>query len=413
MLSQPEVDERELRTREEARIPEEPRVSLLDILLILARRKRVWITCGLVCGVAAAIISYVLPVSYRAEADILPPQQATSSAAMLMGQVGNMLGMSGAAAGLGMKDPDDIILAILHSRSVADGLISEFDLAKVYGQKYTVRIEAALKSHSKIVATPDGVISIKVDDRDPKRAAAIANGYVEQLYKQNGRLAVTEAGQRRLFFEDQLAKEKDALADAEVALKQTQMKTGVIELQGQTELALRSVAELRAEISSSQVQLESLLASETPNNPDVLRLQEQIAALHRELDKAQSSKSGNVEQNVQAALPTSAVPAVALDYVRKLREVKYHETLFQLLARQYEAAKIDESKEAPAIQVIDSAVPPEFKYWPPRMLLTVAFTLIGLFVGGLWAIAIEVFHRNLEDPEQASKWASLKRAIWS
>lgn len=387
----------------------ESRISLFDILIVLARRKWVWIGWCLGFGLLGLGVSYLLPVEYRAETDILPPQQATSSAALLGNQLGSLMGFASQGA-LPLKNPDDIIVAILKSRTVADALVKRFDLCRVYRQKDPTRAALALAGNSKIDSDLSGVITIKVEDRDPRRAAAIANGYIDELHAQNDRLALTEAGQRRLFFERQLAKEKDALADAEVALKETELKTGVIELQGQTALALRSVASLEAEITADEVDLQQLMTSDTAENPDVVRLQQRISYLQQQLDKAQKQTPKQLGGN-GLSMQASSVPVLALDYVRKMRDVKYHETLFELLARQYEAARIDESKEAPAVQVIDTAVPPHFKYWPPHKLIAVASAAVGLLLGCMFTLAAEGLRRTLSKEPYASRWRELRQAI--
>lgn len=388
----------------------EARVSIFDILIVLARRKWLWILCCLGCGLLGLGISYLIPVEYRAQTDILPPQQATSSAALLTSQLGNLMGLAGGQGAFGMKNPSDVFVAILKSRTIADDLVRRFNLCQAYHLKDPVLAAFDLEKHANIDSDTSGVITIKVEDRIPKRAAALANGFVDELHLQNDRLALTEAGQRRLFFERQLAKEKDALADAEVAMKETEMKTGVIELQGQTQLALRSVAGLEAEITSDEVDLQQLLASETAENPDVVRLQQRISFLQQQLDKAQKQEPKGMGGN-GLSMQASSVPALAVDYVRKLRDVKYHETLFELLARQYEAARIDESKEAPAIQVIDTAIPPHLKYWPPHKLIAVASAAFGLLLGWALALALEGLSRTLTQEPYASRWRELRQAI--
>jgi tyrosine-protein kinase Etk/Wzc len=389
----------------------ESRISLFDVLIVLARGKWIWIAACFAFGILGWAITYLMPVEYRAETDILPPQQPTSTAALLSSQLGSLVGLAGAQGGLGIKNPDDVFVAILKSRTVADDLVKRFDLCKVYKRKDTVLAAKDLASHSHIDSDTSGVITVKVDDRDPKRSAAIANGYIDELHVQNDRLALTEAGQRRLFFERQLDKEKDALADSEVAMKETEMKTGVIELQGQTALALRSVASLEAEITSDEVELQQLLTSETAQNPDVIRIQQRISYLQQQLDKAEKQEPKELGGNNGLSMQASSVPNLALDYIRKMRDVKYHETLFELLARQYEAAKIDESKQAPAIQVVDAAVPPHFKYWPPRKLFAAACAAFGLLAGWAFTLAAESLRRTLSREPYATRWRELRQAI--
>ena len=384
------------------------RVTLLDILIVLAHGKWIWITSAILCGIVGLIVGLVLPVEYRAETSILPPARPISSASILMGQMGNILGM-GAGSAFGAKDPNDVYLSLLRSRTTAEALVKRFHLQQVYNKPDIFVAEAELGKHSTILSTLEGTIVVKVDDKSPTRAAAIANGYIEELTNRNNLLATSEAAQRRLFFQRQLEGEKNALEDAEVALKGTELKTGVVELPGQTELAIRQVAGFRAQITNSELELKNLLTSETPNNPDVIRAEDHIRELKADLEKFQSSNGANDAE--VGGLTTSTVPALAIEYVRKLREVKYHEELFNMLSRQLEAAKIDEAREAPAIESIDAAVPPHFRYSPKRPLLIIAGFAVGLVLGWLYVIAAEMARRTLQEPEYALKWRALQRAI--
>ncbi len=397
----------ELEATESAPFQEgERRVTLLDIFIILAKRKWIWIISALVCGILAFIIASLLPVEYRAETDIMPPEQAVSSAALLMGQVGNALSLGG--HGLGAKDPNDIFLALLRSRTTAEALVKRFDLEKVYKRPDLVLAEIELGKRSTIVTTLEGTIAVIVEDRSPARAAAIANGYVEELNKRNNNLALTEAGRRQQFFDAQLENEKNALEEAEVALKQTQLRTGVLALPNQTEQAIRLVAGYRAQITNRELALKDLLTVETPGNPDIARMQQQIAALKQNLQKVEGDPSQSDTE--VGKLTTSTVPGLAIEYVRKLREVKYHEELFNMLSRQDEAARMDEAKESPAVEVIDAAVPPHFKSWPKTALLVEAGVALGLILGWVYVIMFEMVRRSLQEPANAMKWAVLKKA---
>ncbi len=302
-----------------------------------------------------------------------------------MSQLAGQLGSLGALGGLGgLKSPGDVYIGILGSRTIADALIKRFDLQSVYKTKRLSDTEKTLKNNSKFVSGKDSLVTISVVDRDPRRAANLANGYLDALYEQNGRLALTESGQRRLFFEQQLAHEKDALADAEVELKKTQEQTGMISPIGQTELAIDAIQQLRAQITSRQVELGVLQQGATDLNPQVVRIQTEIKRLQEQLQKLENGSSKRSPGSVQT--PTAKVPELALEYIRKQREVKYHETLFQLLARQYESARLDESREAPLLQVVDKAVVPDKKSGPHRMLLTLMGMVLGFLAGALWIV---------------------------
>jgi uncharacterized protein involved in exopolysaccharide biosynthesis len=224
---------------------------------------------------------------------------------------------------------------------------------------------------------------------------------MDALRQTNGRLALTQSSQRRLFFGDQLAKEKDALEDAEVDLKKTEEQSGLIAPAGQTESEIKTIAETQAQMAAREVQLASLRESSTEENPQVIRLRSEIEDLRGQLARLQQ---GNGRESA-ASIPTSKVPELQLEYVRKEREVKYHETLFDMLSRQYEAARLDEAHDAPVLQVLDPASYPDAKSSPKRLYIMLGGLAFGLFAGCLWVLAREPFRdllRSLDDSTDVS-----------
>src|SRR5712692_7381945 len=183
--------------------PADDEVSLLDLLIFLAKHKRLVVGVPFVVAIAATIISLLMSNIYTGTTRILPPQQSASAASALLNQLGGVLGGLGGAAGgaLGIRNPNDLYVGMLKSRTVADNLITRFELDKVYGREYQSDTRRELEGRTSIVAGRDGIITIEVDDKDPKRAAELANTYVDELMKLTKVLAVTEASQRRLFFE--------------------------------------------------------------------------------------------------------------------------------------------------------------------------------------------------------------------
>src|SRR5215469_675137 len=391
-------------------VSDEEGVDLLAVATLLLQEKRIILRFAGAAFLLAVIVVYgVMKPTYTAQAVFLPPQTSPgSSMSQLMSQLGSM-GSIGSIGGLaGLKSPGDVYIGLLRSRTVADELIQRFDLQRVYSAKKLSSAENTLKSNSKFVAGKDTLVTISVSDLDPKRAADLANGYLDLLHEQNGRLALTEAAQRRLFFEQQLEREKDALANAEVELKKTQEQTGLIIPAGQAQVEIESIAQVRAQITSRQVQLAALKQSATDQNPAVVRLQAEIAGLQEQLQKMQNDTAQRQPGNIQ--LPTAKVPALALEYVRKQREVKYHEVLFELIAKQYEAARLDESREAPMLQVIDRAVIPDGRSGPPRTLLVLATVIFGVFVGVIWIILKTVIGTLQQDPAKAAQFEALRQA---
>jgi tyrosine-protein kinase Etk/Wzc len=385
-------------------------IDLLDLTAVLLRGKKTILKFMLVTAALAAILVYfVMKPMYTAEATFLPPQSAPGSGvSQMLGQLGS-LGSLGALSG-GLKSSGDVYVGILKSRTIADELIKRFDLQTVYKTKRISDTATRLKGRSTFVSGKDTLITISVEDHDANRATSLANGYLDALYEQNGRLALTEASQRRLFFEQQLEREKDSLADAEVELKKTEEQTGLISPGGQAQLGIDSIAQVRAEISGREIELGALKQGATDQNPAVVRLQTQIDGLQQQLQKLEN---GIVVRRPGNVLPTTAkVPELALEYVRKEREVKYHEVLFGLIAKQYESARLDEAREAPVLQVVDRAVVPDRKSGPPRTLIMLASCLLAALAGAVWIIGKDFLDKLLQDPARAAKYEALRQAAW-
>jgi tyrosine-protein kinase Etk/Wzc len=355
-------------------------LGLLDIAIVLVSDRRRIAIVTFAALLLGAAISFLIKPTFTASALILPPQQQQSSVSAMMGQLGSLIG--GGGSGLSLKNPADLYVGILESRTIADHLIAKFNLGSVYKAKRMEDIRTALKNHVTIDAAKDGLIHISVMDQKPQRASDLTNAYIDELYDMNSKLAITEAAQRRQFFDQQLADEKNALAAAESDLKATQERTGLIQVSGQAESIILSIAQLRAEISSREVQMQAMRTFATDQNPDMVRIQQEISKLQEQLSVLQNNQQRLQPGDTQ--LPAGRLPEDALEYARKFREVKYHESLLELLSRQFEGARIDEAKSAPIIQVVDRAIPPDKKSGPHRMLLTLGVGLFGFCLGCLW-----------------------------
>lgn len=361
-------------------------ISLTDAFSAVARRIRMIAAVTLAAtGISAAVVMF-LPVYYSAEAVILPPQPDQPAQSMLMGSLSGLssLGLLGGAGGSALfRNPGELYVGLLKSRTVADVLIARFQLKGLYQRKTMVDTRKRLASRTTIETGKDSLIHVWVEDADPARAAAMANAYVDELHHQNSRLALTAAGQRRLFFEERVRQEKDVLADAEAALKNMQQVSGLVYPAGQSDALLRSIAQLRAEIASREVQAQAMRLYAAPENPQLRAIEEETSALHAQLDKLEKTGEGAGDPLV----PARKIPQAALQYLRKERDLKYHETLFGLLSQQAEAARLDEAKESPVVQVVDRAEPPDKKSWPPRTFLVMLATALATMA----ACAIALF----------------------
>lgn len=381
---------------------EDDEISLIDLLIVLARHKKLLLGLPLLFAALALAYGLLATPIFEAKTSILPPQQQQSSASAMLAQLGGIAG--GAGAALGMKNPNDIYIAMMQSRRLEEKLVQRFKLQTVYEAKTMGGALLSLEGNSKIATGKDGLISIAVEDKDPKLAAAIANAYVEELRALSKVLAVTEAAQRRQFFEGQLVSAKKELANAEVALKQTQEKTGVLQLDAQGKVAIEALASLRAKVSAKQVQINAMKNFATESNPELQRAQAELDSLQSQL--ADLSKGG--EANEDVLLAKSKAPGIGLDYIRKMRDVKYQETLFELMSKQYEIAKLDEAKDGANIQVLDSAIAPENKIKPKRSLLILLALFAGFFIAVLASFILEAFNKMGRDPEQKQRLDLLK-----
>ena len=357
-------------------------VSLVAILATLSRKRVQIAVVTLAIFLIVAAVAFFLPATYTASASFIPPQANTGGLSALASQLSSLGVGAGAALG-GVKNNGDLYVGMLGSHTVADRLVSRFHLMDVYKVKKESKAIKKLAARSNFeVGVRDGIVTITVSDRDPQRARALANAYMEELHTITDRLALSESAQRRLFFEQQLAREKDHLADAEVALKQVQEKTGLVAPAGQTQVGLTTIAQTRAAIASRQVQLAGLRFSATDQDPEVVQLRDEINELQNQLAALQkgAGHSGSVD------VPASKVPQVELEYVRQEREVKYHEALFEMISRQYEAARLDESHETPMLQVLDLATAPDSRSGPPRAIIIGVGFFLGLSLAVLYVL---------------------------
>jgi tyrosine-protein kinase Etk/Wzc len=393
-------------------VSSEEEISLLDLLIVVVRYRRLILKIAACTIVAGIILSLVLPFKYTAMTAILPPQQGSSAGSALMSQLGGLGSVASLAGGgaLGLKNPNDLQVALLRSRTVEDAMVDRFHLMELF---HTNLKSVARKDFEKVVeidsGPKDGLIHISVTDRDPRRAADMANGYVEEFKKYSSGLAVTEASQRRLFFEQQLSQAKDNLANAEDELKKVEQKTGMIQLDSQARAAIELVAELRGQIAAKEVQISGMRSFATGENPELQLAEQQLASLRSQEEKLGANPEG--ASNVM--IPKGNLQAAGIEYVRKLRDVKYFETIFDLLARQFEVAKIDEAHQGAIVQIVDRAVVPDHRSSPMRSVIVLVAALLGMFFGILFVFVREAVSRISSNPLEQSRVNTLKRLLSS
>lgn len=382
-------------------------LHLLDLLVVLAQNKLLVIGMPILVGLLAMVASLMMTPMYVSTAKLMPPQQQQSSGmSAMLGQLG---GLAGAASGLsGLKSPSDLYIGLLESRTIADSLIARFKLQERYQAKMDIT-RAILANNVQLSAgRKDGMISISVTDKDPKFAADLANGYVEELTRLTQTMALTEASQRRMFLEKQLFDAKEQLANAEVALRKTQEATGMLQMDGQVQAIITNAAQLRGTIAAKEVQLNSLRTFATGQNPELLRAQEELRSLRTQLAKLERDQP---DKDSSFMVPTGKLPAVGVEYVRSVRNVKYYETIFELLAKQFELAKMDEAKNASSVQVLDAAIPAENKFKPKRALITISGVILGFVLGLVLTFVRAVYNASRRNPASQQRWKQLSMAL--
>lgn len=387
-----------------------PEVGLLDLLTWIGEGKRLVAAVTLVATLAATAIAFSLPKVYTARTALLPPgsqQQGAGAAAMAaLGSLGGLAGLGGLAA----KSPDELYISLLKTDSIGRALDERFDLQARYEVETFEALRRTLPNYVRVTAEKkSGVINLEVDDEDPQFAADLANAHVEELTHILDRLAVSEAQQRRVFFDKQLHETKEQLIKAEQELRRVQEKSGLIVLDKQAEALIGGAAQIRALIAEREVQLKVLRTSATEQNPAVVRLNSELRALRAELARMESTQGGNAGSAVD--LPVGRIPEAAVDYVRAAREVKIQEAILETMIRQLEAAKLDEAKEGATLQQIDKAVPPDYKSKPSRALIMLAGLLLGLLGSSLWVVW-RGYSRLVreQDPNAEAAWQAMARA---
>jgi uncharacterized protein involved in exopolysaccharide biosynthesis len=389
----------------------ETEVSLLDLLVVLAKRKRFITRFILGAVVLAIIVSLILPVQYEAKTVLLPPQQSSSLSSSLVGQLGAMGPLMATLAGgsLNLKNPADMYVALMSSRTVEDAMIQRYGLMAEYHAKRLSDARKDFEHHATVVAgSKDGLIRITIEDHDAKRAAELANGWVEEFRNLSASLAITEAARRRLFFQDQLQQAKDKLTTAEDAMRKTQQTTGVLQIDSQARALIESAAVLRAQVVAKEVQIEGMRSFAAEDNPNLILAKQELTALQSQLERL-SGPQKDVGSDLN--LSKGKVTEAGLEYLRRLRDLKYQETVYELLAKEFEIAKLDEAREGSIIQVVDPAVPPDKKSSPQRTFIVLGAALLSFFFAVIWVLLRERSAQAFELPENRQRLDTIKR-LW-
>jgi len=363
----------------------------LDAAIALLERWKLLLFVPLLAGCVALGVTYAIPSTFTAKTSFLPPQQQNSAASALA-SLSALANVASSAAGL--RTPADQFVALMQSTTVQNRLIDRFDLMKVYDVDLRTDARRDLGESARVTLSKrDGLISVEVDDTSPQRAADIANAFVEELRRLTATLAITEAQQRRAFFERQLSQTRDRLSAAQQSLESSGFSAGA--LKSEPRAAAESYAKLRAEVTAAEVRLQGLRGSLVDSAPEIVQQIAILSALRGQLTRAEGATGGSS----------------GADYISKFREYKYQETLFDLFSRQYELARVDEAREGSQFQVIDAAVAPERKSRPKRALIAVATTVVAGLILMAWLLARQSWRRLASSPQGAQRAQRLRAAF--
>jgi uncharacterized protein involved in exopolysaccharide biosynthesis len=377
---------------------DEDEISLLDLAIALGEEKKTLFAIPAITATLAIVVSLLMTPIFTAKTVMMPPQQQQSGAASALASLGALAGLAGAAAGV--KSPDEMYISFMQSESLQRAVIEKLGLKERYNAKTMMDTRNALKGVVKIASDKkSGLITIEADDKEPEFAAKLANTHVEELRNLMGKLAVTDAQQRRVFFEQQIAKTQEELAQAEANFRAAKEKSGMQVTAVIAEGSVRASAEMRGQIAAKEVQMQAMSRFATPQNPDVQRLGSELGALRAQLAKIEQGSGGEER--------TSPLQQLA---VKSYRDIKAREAMMGVLVAQYESARVDESREGPLIQVVDAAKAPERKSKPKRAIIVLVAAFAGLSLGVMVAFIRRALRKASENPQSAEQISQLKSA---
>jgi uncharacterized protein involved in exopolysaccharide biosynthesis len=364
--------------------------TLYEFLLLFVKKKKLIALFMLVFGGGAVLYCLIAPKIYRAEARIMPSSQGTSGiASAMISQMGIGLGLAGLSE---LSTNGQLMIGILRGESVVDKIIDRFDLMNFYEKEYRVKMREYVISNILEMAedAKSGIVTVAALDEDPARAAEMANAFVDELKKVFQSLAIGSAAQRRIFFEQQLVQSHKDLGDAEDALRIYQEESGLIVMEPQFQAMLDSIETLRAQVAAKEVEISSLRTYARNDNPNLKRAATELVALRVELNKLEQQQTLKIDDKARSTSLREA-PQLGLEYQRRLRDVKFASAIYELMMQQFEAAKIDESREATVVQIIDPASPPDYKYKPKRIQILLLGIFAGLCLGMTWVLFADYF----------------------
>lgn len=358
-----------------------------DFVLLLTRKWRTLLLCaalGLATGVAYALFASPW---YSATLTVVPSQRSQDSAAMSIA--------ARLPVGLDSFSTDvQRIQAVLQSTSVRDAVIAKFDLMKTYGETHIEKARSTLASHCGTSADRrSGVVTLTCEDKDPKRAMAMAAFFGEEGNRVFGRVSASSAREERKFLEEQVLKARTDVDEASRKLREFQERHKVIDLPEQSKAVISAMASIKGELISKQLELSYLTSFSARTEASVVQLQQQIAIMESKLVQLEQMHqhglgSGSATQPAGGSGTTKAdffpnamnVPELRFELEQLMREQKIRETVFSLMTQRFEMAKVDEARDTSTFQILDQPTLPTYRSRPKRSKVALAGVAGGLAV---------------------------------
>jgi uncharacterized protein involved in exopolysaccharide biosynthesis len=388
---------------------DEPDINLLDLLIALGQEKMTLILVTFLAALIGVVVSLITPETYVSRTTIMTNQQSGGSGSGGLAALGGLTGLAGlASVASSIKSSDEMYIALMRSQSLQNSLIEQLKLKERYGSRTMEDARIALTRNTIILTDKkSGLLIIEAQDKDPNFAAQLANANVKELYVILSRLAVTEAQQRRAYYEQQILKTQGKIPQLELEFKVAQKSSGL-----EVASLLAESGTLPGQIAAKELQLQVLSRFVTQQNPELKKLAVEISALRSQMARYELNKS---EPNSNEPKNNGRAGDIANgNFIQKATQayntLKIQEALLDGFVKQLELAKVDEAKEGPAIQVVDEAKPPEMRSKPERKKLVLAYTVTGFIIGFILA-ALRAFMRQVNStPEGLQRFSQLKRA---
>lgn len=371
---------------------EETEIDLIELFKAVWKKKWLILFLMIICGGIAAAYAFYLPFIYKAEARIMPAGGSSSGGgrlAGLMSQYGGLASMMGISMPEGSGGDGAVMIDVMKGNTVVDAIIDKFNLMEQYKAKYRIQARKAVLKNFEAETDTKGskIITLSYLDKDPQKAADIVNSFIEELQKKMTEMSLSQAQQKRAFYETQLAEVQQELSDAEEAMMKYQQSSGVIVMEEQAKALINAIKELRSQIAAKNVEVSSMKSYARRDNPMLKLAQSELAAMQQELknlEEEQRRTAPLTDENKKTMISAGEIPELSVEYQHYFRALKVAETKYEFMLSQFETARLGAISDFSTISIIDPAIPPDFREKPHRTTIILVGAFLGFFLPSGW-----------------------------